>query len=264
LAGAGKTARRQGEASLMRLFDGDAIVLAGATGRVGGATLATLVDEGARVLVVSRSFARAQEAIAELLDDLESAAAVPYAADLREPAQAAAAIDACIERFGRIDALVDLAGESAVGALVESSVHDLRANLEAFVETAYNLAFPALRAMLAQPYRDGARSRGRIVTVTAGSSKEPAPGRGLFGAAKAGANVLMQAIAREHKADGIVANALVLGGVATEAARDYLSAEDFAAAATPQEVADALTFLASDRSSGINGALVDLNAREVD
>jgi NAD(P)-dependent dehydrogenase (short-subunit alcohol dehydrogenase family) len=248
----------------MRLFDGDAIVLAGATGRVGGATLATLVGEGARVLVVSRSFARAQEAIAEVVDDPESTVAIPYAADLRDPAQAAAAVDACVERFGRIDALVDLAGESEVRPLVESSLDDLRQNLSAFVETAYNIALPALQAMLAQPYREGARSKGRIVTVTAGSSKQPAPQRGLFGAAKAGANVLMQAIAREHKADGIVANALVLGGVATEAARSYLSPEDFAAAATPQEVADALTFLASDRASGINGALVDLNAREVD
>jgi NAD(P)-dependent dehydrogenase (short-subunit alcohol dehydrogenase family) len=248
----------------MRLFDGDAIVLAGATGRVGGATLATLVDEGARVLVVSRSFARAQETIAELLDDLESDAAVPFAADLREPEQAVAAVDACVERFGRIDAVVDLAGESAVRPLVESTVDDLRTNLGAFVETAYNLALPALRAMLAQPYREGARSRGRIVTVTAGSSKQPAPRRTGHGAAKGGVNVLMQAIAREHKADGIVANALVLGGVATEAAREYLSAEDVAAAATPQEVADVLAFLASDRSSGINGALVDVNAREVD
>jgi NAD(P)-dependent dehydrogenase (short-subunit alcohol dehydrogenase family) len=43
-----------------------------------------------------------------------------------------------------------------------------------------------------------------------------------------------------------------------------LNADDFAAAATPQEVADALAFLASDRGSGVNGALVDLNAREVD
>jgi 3-oxoacyl-[acyl-carrier protein] reductase len=157
-----------------------------------------------------------------------------------------------------------LAGDSTVAPLVETTIDDLRANMRGFVETAYNLALPALRAMLAQPYRDGARSRGRIVVVTAGSSKQPAPGRGLFGAAKAAVNVLMQAIAREHKADGIVANALVLGGVATSAARGYLNAEDLAAAATPQEVADALAFLASDRGSGINGALVDLNAREVD
>jgi 3-oxoacyl-[acyl-carrier protein] reductase len=246
------------------LLEGDAIVLAGATGRVGGATLATLVREGARVLVLSRSIERAQAAIDDILDDAESAAAAPFAADLNDAVQSAAAVAACVERFGRIDAMVSLAGDGRVARLAESSLDDLRANLAAFVETAYNLALPALRAMLAQSYRPGARSRGRIVVVTAGSSKQPAPGRGLFGIAKAGVNVLMQAIAREHKADGIVANALVLGGVATAAARDYLSAEDLAAAATPQEVADALAFLASDRGSGVNGALVDLNAREVD
>ena len=246
------------------LLEGDAIVLAGATGRVGGATLATLVHEGARVIVVSRAAERAREAIDGILDDAERAAAVPFAADLSDPAQALAAVDACVERFGRVDAVVSLAGEGRVVRLADSTITDLRENVAAFTETAYNVAIPALRAMLAQPYRDGARSRGRIVVVTAGSSVQPAPGRGLFGVAKAGVNVLMQAIAREHKADGIVANALVLGGVATEAARSYLDAEDFAAAATPQEVADALAFLASDRGSGVNGALVDLNAREVD
>jgi 3-oxoacyl-[acyl-carrier protein] reductase len=246
------------------LLAGDAIVLAGATGRVGGATLATLVREGARVLVISRSRERAQSAIDGVLDDAERAAAIPFAAELADPHAAAAAVDACAERFGRVDAVVSLAGDGRVARLVDSSLTDLRANYTAFVETAYNLALPALRAMLAQPYRAGARSRGRIVVVTAGSSKQPAPGRGLFGVAKAGVNVLMQAIAREHKADGIVANALVLGGVATDAAREYLGADEFTAAATPQEVADALAFLASDRGSGVNGALVDLNAREVD
>jgi NAD(P)-dependent dehydrogenase (short-subunit alcohol dehydrogenase family) len=245
-------------------LQGDAVVVAGATGRVGGATLATLVREGARVLVLSRSLERARAAIDGVLDGDEAAAVVPFAADLDDPAQAQAAIDACVERFGRIDGLVSLAGGARVVPLVDSRVEDLRANLRGFVETAYNLTLPALRAMLAQPYRPQARSRGRLVVVTAGSSKDPAPGRGLFGAAKAAVNVLMQAIAREHKSDGIVANALVLGGVATDAARGYLDADAFAAAATPQEVADALTFLVSDHGSGVNGALVDLNAREVD
>ena len=245
-------------------LQGDAVVVAGAPGRVGGATLATLVREGARVLVLSRSLERARAAIDGVLDGDEAAAVVPFAADLDDPAQAQAAIDACVERFGRIDGLVSLAGGARVVPLVDSRVEDLRANLRGFVETAYNLTLPALRAMLAQPYRPQARSRGRLVVVTAGSSKDPAPGRGLFGAAKAAVNVLMQAIAREHKSDGIVANALVLGGVATDAARGYLDADAFAAAATPQEVADALTFLVSDHGSGVNGALVDLNAREVD
>lgn len=249
---------------MSNLLDGDAILLAGATGRVGGATLATFVREGARVVVISRERARAAAAIARFAPEAGDRA-VPLVADAGDPKSAAAAVRFCVERFGRIDALASLAGsEPRLGPLVDSSLADLRQNVAAYVETAYNLALPALRAMLAQPPRDGALSRGRIVVVTAGSSRDPAPRRGLFGVAKAGVNVLMRAIAREHKADGIVANALVLGGVATEESRARRGPESFAAAATPQEVADALAFLCSARGSGINGELVDLNAREVD
>jgi NAD(P)-dependent dehydrogenase (short-subunit alcohol dehydrogenase family) len=118
--------------------------------------------------------------------------------------------------------------------------------------------------MLEQPMREATQSRGRLVAVSAGSSKDPQPRFGLFGASKAGLNVLMQAIAREHKADGIAANSVVLGTVATDAAKSYLSDEDFAAAAQPQEVANVLAFLASSGAAGINGALVDVNARETD
>ena len=247
----------------MGLLDGDAILLAGGTGRVGGMTLATLVREGARVVVISRSRERASAAIAEFAPAAGDRA-LPLAADLTDPASAAAAVAFCVERFGRIDALASLAGaEPRLGPLVDSSIDDLRQNLVAYVETGYNLALPALRAMLAQPFRDGALSRGRIVTVTAGSSRDPAPRRGLFGVAKAGVNILMRAIAREHKADGIVANAVVLGGVQLEDSRARRGAH-FGEAATPQEVADTIAFLCSARGSGINGELVDLNARETD
>ncbi len=249
----------------MDLVGDDVILLAGATGRVGGATLATLVREGARVAVLSRDRERAQAAIDGVLEPEQRERALAVRADLGDAASAAAAVAACVKAFGRIDALVNLAGSGGGRIpLTESTLDGLRTTLAGYTETAYNIALPALRAMLAQPYRAGARSRGRIVTVTAGSSKDPAPGRGAFAAAKAAVNALMLAIAREHKGDGIVANALVLGGVAFAGAEKTRSAEDFAAAATPQEVADTLTFLASDRASGINGALVDLNAREVD
>jgi NAD(P)-dependent dehydrogenase (short-subunit alcohol dehydrogenase family) len=240
------------------LFDGDAIVLAGATGRVGGATLRLLHDEGARIAVVSRSQAAANAAV----DGLERAAGVM--ADLADPDAVATALDDVAARFGRIDAVVNLAGRGTFVALTDSTLDDLRVNLDGFVVPAYNLAVAALRRMLAQSYLPGRRSRGHIVTVTAGSSRDPQPRFGLFGAAKAAVNTLMRAVAREHKSDGIVANAVVLGTVATEAARDYLEAEDYAAAASPDEVARVLAFLASASSDGVNGELVDLNARETD
>ncbi|MGC1382075.1 MAG: SDR family oxidoreductase [Candidatus Baltobacteraceae bacterium] len=240
------------------LFDDDLVLLAGATGRVGGATLEALHEQGARVVVISRSAEHAEE----LTKGFERATTA--VADLADPVATTQLVDETASRYGRIDAVVNLAGRGKFIALADSTLEDLRINLDGFVVPAYNLAIASLRRMLAQEYRPGRRSRGHIVTVTAGSSRDPQPTFGLFGAAKAAVNTLMRAIAQEHKADGIVANAVVLGSVATEAARSYLDPQDFAAAASPEEVARVLAFLASADSDGINGELVDLNARETE
>jgi NAD(P)-dependent dehydrogenase (short-subunit alcohol dehydrogenase family) len=247
------------------LLDDVALILAGGTGRVGGPTLRATVTEGARVLVLSRSREDAERTIERTLEPALRERALPFEGDLAREEDGESAVREAQRRFGRIDAVISLAGGgSRFVSIVDSSVDDLRRNVENNLIAAYNLMLPALRAMLAQDALPHARSRGRLVAVTAGSSRDPQPEFGMMGAAKAGVNVLMQAIAREHKVDGIVANAVVLGTVAVDAAREYLSPDEFAAAASPEEVADILTFLASDRSSGINGALVDLNAREVD
>jgi 3-oxoacyl-[acyl-carrier protein] reductase len=240
------------------LLEDDVIVLAGATGRVGGATLDVLCEQGARVVVISRSAEHAEDLVA----GRERASSA--AGDISDPESANRIVNDAAQKFGRIDAVVNLAGRGKFVTIVDSTLDDLRVNLDGFVVPAYNLATAALRQMLTQSYRPGRRSRGHIVTVTAGSSKDPQPSLGLFGAAKAAVNTFMRAIAQEHKADGIVANALVLGTVATEEARSYLDRADFDAAASPQEVANVLAFLASNASDGINGELVDLNARETE
>ncbi|TAM58091.1 SDR family oxidoreductase [bacterium] len=248
----------------MAMLGNDVVILAGGTGNVGGATLAVLLREGASVFVLSRNSAHAQAAIERYAPAELRERAVAFEADLAQPAAGEAAVAEAVRRFERLDAVVSLVGGRIFGPLAESRLEDLRSNIDVNLFATYNLMLPALRALLAQPLRAGARSRGRLVAVSAGSSKDPQPRYGLMGAAKAAVNVLMQAIAREHKADGIVANSLVLGTVATELARGYLSPEDFAAAASPEETAEVLAFLVSERASGINGALVDLNAREVD
>lgn len=247
----------------MLLLD-DAVILAGATGRVGGATLREFAAQGARVLVLSRSEDHAQAAIDAHVVREQRERAIPCSADLNDPESAAAAVNKAIRLFGRLDACVSLVGRGHFLPLLDSTEDDLRDNVQSNLIANYNLFMPSLRVMLAQKVPDGALSRGRLVAVSAGSSKDPQPRFGLFGASKAALNVLMQAIAREHKGQGIVANAVVLGTVATEAARDYLSKEDYAAASTPEEVAAVLAFLASSSASGVNGALLDVNAREVD
>jgi enoyl-[acyl-carrier protein] reductase III len=244
---------------------GDVVILAGGTGRVGGATLAALVARGARVALLSRDDGRARAAVARELGGAARDRVLIARADLTQPEDGERAVAMVLDRFGRLDAAISVAGGgSAWVPIVESDSRMLADSVRNNLNVAFNLMLPALRAMLRKAFSAGARSRGRLVAVTAGSSLDPAPARGIMGIGKAGVNTLMRAIAREHKADGIVANAVVLGGVATGAARDYLDAAEFAAAATPDEVADVLAFHCSDASSGINGELIHLNARETD
>jgi enoyl-[acyl-carrier protein] reductase III len=246
-------------------MQGDVVVLAGGTGRVGGATLAKLVAGGAHVVVFSRERERARATIEQELSVAARERAEIVVVDLTDAGAARTAVRGVFERLGRIDAVISLAGGGTpwVG-VVDADAAMLAESVRNNLELAFNLVVPALRVMLEQTPRAGTRSRGRLVAVTAGSSIDPAPTRGIMGIGKAGVNTLMRAIAVEHKADGIVANAVVLGGVATAAARAYLDASEFAAAASPQEVADVLAFHSSDASSGINGELIHLNAREVD
>jgi 3-oxoacyl-[acyl-carrier protein] reductase len=247
----------------MLLLD-DAVILAGGTGKVGGTVLREFAAQGARVLVLSRTEQHARAAIEEYVIAEHREHTVAFAADLGDAKGGSAAVEEALRRFGRIDAVVSLVGRGHFVPLIDSTAEDLQANYESNLLANYHLFIPALRAMLAQSQHEGSLSRGRLIAVSAGSSKDPQPRFGLFGASKAGLNVLMQAIAREHKADGIVANAVVLGTVATDAAKAYLTDGDYAAASTPAEVAAVLAFLASESASGINGALVDVNAREVD
>jgi NAD(P)-dependent dehydrogenase (short-subunit alcohol dehydrogenase family) len=244
---------------------GEVVILAGGTGRVGGATVARLVAGGNRVVLFSRDAQRASDTIEREVPGTERERVNVVVVELTDPAGAQAAVGVVRERFGRIDGVISLAGGgSAWVAIIESDAAALAESVRNNLGVAYNLIVPALRVMLEQAPRAGSRSRGRLVAVTAGSSLDPAPTRGIMGIGKAGVNTLMRAISAEHKADGIVANAVVLGGVATEAARGYFDSDEFAAAASPQEVAEVLAFHVSDLSTGVNGELIHLNARETD
>ncbi len=237
----------------MKLFEDDVVILAGATGRVGRPLVARLLDERARVALISRSPQERRERV------------LPIIADLTNHDDGRRVIEETVAHYGRVDAVISLAGGGTrFVSVVDSTLEDIETGVRNNLIVAYNLFLPALRQALKQPIPEGRKSRARFAAVTAGSSLDPQPRFGIMGAGKAGVNTLMRAIAREHKPDGIVSNAVVLGGVATLEAREYLSPEDFAAAASPEEVANVLAFHASDASTGVNGELIHLNAREVD
>ena len=97
--------------------------------------------------------------------------------------------------------------------------------------------------------------------MTAISARNPNPNFAAYVSSKAGVNGLMAAIAAEYKNKGIVANALLAGGVNFPGADHFKSEEARAAAVTPEEIGNALAFFASDYASGINGESIAITGR---
>ena len=234
---------------------GRVALIAGATARTADAVLQRFVDGGFRIGAIARD----REKLSASLERLGGGDAVlPIVADLSRAEEAERAVAETVARFGRVDAMTTLVGAGySQKPFAETSLDELRRVVEGNLYTTYLLARAVVPNMLT-------RGEGYIATVAGGSALDPGYGRSLFAASKAAIVALTKGIARDHKQQGIRANCLVAGGIATEAARRYMSAQDLCSAASLEEFADALVYLCSPAASGLSGATIELNGREVD
>lgn len=160
---------------------GNVIVITGASSGIGMATARRAAALGAQVALVARSADVLDGLAAELNGQGATAAAFP--ADLRDPAQARRAITAAAERFGRIDVLINNAGQSAVGRVAEIDLDAFRQIVE------LNVFGPVAAMQAAIPFMR-ANGGGVIVNVSSNVSKMQIPGLSAYAATKAALNML--------------------------------------------------------------------------
>ena len=172
-------------------------------------------------------------------------------------------VHATVERFGRVDVLVNNAGGSPAVPAADASPR--------FVAqvVALNLLAPMYCAQAANAVMQGAGGRGgSIINIGSVSGLRPSPGTAAYGAAKAGLINLTRTLAVEW-APKVRVNCVVAGMIATEAAEDhYGGAAGLAAVAatvplgrmgTPDDVAGACLFLASPLASYVSGAALEVH-----
>jgi 3-oxoacyl-[acyl-carrier protein] reductase len=227
---------------------------AGAADGIGLAIARALAERGAAVGITATS-----ERVHERAAELQAAGAGVWSgiADLSDEVAAVRVVHAVVERFGRLDVLVNNAGMAQSGAedltapFAELDARRWRLALERTLTTAANVTRAALPAMLERRY-------GRIVNVSSVTGPLVAiPGSSGYAAAKAGLEGLMRTLALELGSAGITVNSVAPGWIATgsstaaelEAGRHTPVGRP----GTPEEVASAVAFLADPASSYVTG-----------
>ncbi|OPY96172.1 3-oxoacyl-[acyl-carrier-protein] reductase [Bradyrhizobium sacchari] len=173
--------------------------------------------------------------------------------DLSDAAQAKTAIDSAAKHFGRLDALINIAGGFAFETIGDGDITTWQRMYALNVLTALNASRAALPHLAAS-------KAGRVVNIGAMGALQAGNGMGPYAASKAGVHRLTEALASEWKSK-VTVNAVLPSIIDTKANRADMPKADFSKWVTPQELAEVILFLASDAASGITGALIPVGGR---
>jgi NAD(P)-dependent dehydrogenase (short-subunit alcohol dehydrogenase family) len=227
---------------------GRVIAITGAFGVLGQAAAEAAAGQGARLALID--FAKDAPAGLPSGPDVLVLGGV----DLTDAVQAGAAMDAVADRFGGIDALLNIAGGFTWETLQDGSIASWPAMYRLNVLTAAN----ACRAAVPHLKRSAA---GRIVNVGSAAALKAGMGMGAYAAAKAGVHSLTQALAEELKGDNVTVNAVLPSIIDTPTNRADMPDADFAAWVAPGDLAAVMLFLASEAAVAVTGALVPVTGR---
>ena len=248
----------------MKLLDGKVTVVNGGTQGVGAAVARAAAREGATVVVTGRRPEPGQA----LVEELKAAGAVAgyVRADMADPVQAASGVEAAVAAHGRVDCLVNAAGLTDRGSLLDTTPELFDAHI------AVNLRGPFFAMQAAVKDMRARSAPGTIVNIISSSELGGQPYLAPYVAAKAGLAGLTRNAAYAHRFDRIRINGLDIGWTDTEGEdatqRRFHGAGDnwreeagrqlpMGKLAQPDEIADFVVFLLSDRSGVVTGSVID-------
>jgi len=225
-------------------MDGRVVVVTGASGALGSVVAEAALARGARVGGLDHAPSQIPATASRI--DLGGV-------DLSNATQASKAIDAVAAHFGRLDALVNIAGGFAFEAVAEGDPRTWQHMYALNVLTALNASRAAIPHLAVS-------ASARIVNIGAIGALQAGAGMGAYAASKAGVHRLTEALAAEWKGK-ITVNAVLPSTIDTAANRASMPKADFTKWVTAQELAEVILFLISDAASAVTGALLPVSGR---
>jgi NAD(P)-dependent dehydrogenase (short-subunit alcohol dehydrogenase family) len=248
---------------MARELEGRAALVTGATSGIGRATALRFAEEGARVALVGRDAETLSEVAGQVSE--RGGESLEVRADVTVEADARRAVEEAVERFGGLDVLVNAAGIISNGTVETTTLEDWDAMMNVNLRSVFHLM------QLSAPHL--ARRPGNVVNVSSVTGLRSFPGVLAYCVSKAGVDQLTRCAALELAPKGVRVNAVNPGVVVTQIhRRGGMSDEKYAAflehsktthpigrVGTPEEVAELILFLASDRASWITGATYSID-----
>jgi NAD(P)-dependent dehydrogenase (short-subunit alcohol dehydrogenase family) len=238
-------------------------VVVGAGG-LGAASALSLAAQGARVALVDLDEEKLQSVVRTAKDN--GSQVQPVVADLRTPAACRIAVDEAVSLVGTPQIFLHAVGRNVRRPILDLEDADWAETLTLNLSSAYWLGQTVGRLMVLAGY-------GRMVFVSSVSGLLAHPHHAPYAATKGGLNQMLRVMAREWAPYGVTVNGVAPGYIETDLTKDYLdqgnNRQSLASLipaerlGRPQEVADAVTFLASDRAGFITGQILYVDGGRV-
>lgn len=239
-------------------LQGQVAIVTGSSRGIGRAAALALASEGAMVVVNYASSHPAADAVVAEITEMGSQA-VALQADVAQVGQVDALFNTVMEKWGRVDVLVNNAGIARDTLLLRMKLEDWQAVIDLNLTGVFLCTKAASKIMLKQ------RS-GRIINITSVVGEIGNPGQANYSAAKAGVIGFTKTVAKEVASRGITVNAVAPGFIATDMTADLKMAEEILKLiplgryGQPEDVAGLIRFLAADPAAAyITGQIINVD-----
>jgi NAD(P)-dependent dehydrogenase (short-subunit alcohol dehydrogenase family) len=222
----------------------------------GRAMAVLFAREGARVLLVDRRIEAAQLTASYIAE--HNGESVPHAADVTDPAACEQMVAAAIERWGRLDILVNNVGIGVARTIADVSDAEWDLQMRVNVTTMVNASRPAIAAMR--------QSGGGVILNTSSIASQRGRGLAPYAASKGAVEALTRAMAADHGREGIRVNAIAPGpaytpmvyarGMSDAARQTRTKATALGVEGTPWDIAYAAVYLCSDEARWVTGVVL--------